>query len=37
MDRIVFFRRVLACELEDDLRSAGVLGQEARYVVDIAV
>ena len=37
MDRVVFFRCVGASELEDDFRAAGVLGEEARDVVDIAV
>jgi hypothetical protein len=37
VDGIVFFRRVLARQLEDDFGAAGVLGYEARYVVDISV
>lgn len=37
MNRIVFFRGVLARELEDDLGAARMLWQEARYIVDIAV
>lgn len=37
MDRIVLFGRIGAGELENDFAAARVLGNEARYIVDIAV
>lgn len=37
MDGVVFFGCVGAGELEDDFGAARVLGNEARYIVDIAV
>jgi hypothetical protein len=37
VDGVVFFGCVGAGELEDDFGAARVLGEEARYIVDIAV
>jgi hypothetical protein len=37
MDWIVFFGCILAGQLKDDFRTAGVFGDEFCYVVDIAV
>jgi hypothetical protein len=37
VDRIVFFGRIGAGELEDDLATTRVLGKEPRYIVDLVI
>lgn len=37
MDRVIFFGGVLASELEDDLGTAGMVREEASYIVDITI